>query len=213
MKIKSFQGGYDKNFSYLVWCSNTKHAAIIDPSVEPSQIIEYIEQNDLILSKVLITHTHHDHIAFLDDFLNYFSNLLVYCYHKPINIKNRFIGLVDNETIIIGNKLFIAIHTPGHFEDSMCFWNNHDKMIFTGDTVFVGRTGRVISHKSNINDLYLSVYNKILKLPHQTMIYPGHHYGYTSTISIRDNIKLFDFFSCKNFEEFSLIMQNFEKNR
>ena len=74
MKIKSFQGGYDKNFTYVIWCSRTKLAAIIDPSTEINPIIEYIENNDLILSKILITHTHHDHIAYLNDFLDLFNN-------------------------------------------------------------------------------------------------------------------------------------------
>ena len=79
MKIKSFQGGYDKNFTYLIWCSKTKLAAIIDPSTEINPIIEHIENHDLILSKILITHTHHDHIAYLNDFLDLFNNIIVYC--------------------------------------------------------------------------------------------------------------------------------------
>ena len=53
MKIKSFQGGYDKNFSYVIWCEETKHAALIDASTEINPIIEYIEEFDLILSKIL----------------------------------------------------------------------------------------------------------------------------------------------------------------
>ena len=81
MNIQSFQGGYDKNFTYVVWCEETKLTAIIDPSTEITPIVEYIENNDLILSKILVTHTHHDHIAYLNDFLDLFQNLLVYCYH------------------------------------------------------------------------------------------------------------------------------------
>ena len=53
MKVKSFQGGYDKNFSYLIWCPKTKLAAIIDPSTEINPIIEHIEENNLILSKII----------------------------------------------------------------------------------------------------------------------------------------------------------------
>ena len=74
MKIKSFEGGFDKNFCYLIWCDKTKHAAIIDPSVSITPITEFIEKTYLILSKVLITHTHHDHILYLDDFMHLFPN-------------------------------------------------------------------------------------------------------------------------------------------
>ena len=213
MKIKSFQGGYDKNFTYVIWCSRTKLAAIIDPSTEINPIIEYIENNDLILSKILITHTHHDHIAYLNDFLDLFNNIIVYCYYQPINLKNDFVGLNDNEMIMIGNQELTAIYTPGHLSDSMCFWNKEHNILFTGDTIFVGRTGRIKSPSSNIKQLYDSVYNKILTLPQQTMIYPGHHYGCYPCITIQKNIDLFDFFSCQTFEEFCIIMENFEKNR
>ena len=161
MKIKSFQGGYDKNFTYVIWCSRTKLAAIIDPSTEINPIIEYIENHDLILSKILITHTHHDHIAYLNDFLDLFNNIIVYCYYQPINLKNDFVGLNDNEMIMIGNQELTAIYTPGHLSDSMCFWNKEHNILFTGDTIFVGRTGRIKSPSSNIKQLYDSVYNKI----------------------------------------------------
>ena len=203
MKIKSFQGGYDKNFTYVIWCSRTKLAAIIDPSTEINPIIEYIENHDLILSKILITHTHHDHIAYLNDFLDLFNNIIVYCYYQPINLKNDFIGLNDNEMIMIGNQELTAIYTPGHLSDSMCFWNKEHNILFTGDTIFVGRTGRIKSPSSNIKQLYDSVYNKILTLPQQTMIYPGHHYGCYPCITIQKNIDLFDFFSCQTFEAVS----------
>ena len=79
--------------------------------------------------------------------------------------------------------------------------------------MFVGRTGRTISNTSNIEQLYDSVYNRLLILPDNTLIYPGHHYGYKANISIKNNIKLFDFFQCKSLPEFKKIMINFEKNR
>tara|TARA_B100001996_G_scaffold343162_1_gene298170 strand:- start:853 stop:1494 length:642 start_codon:yes stop_codon:yes gene_type:complete len=213
MKVKSFLGGFDKNFCYLVWCEKTKIAAIIDPSTEINPIVEYIEKENLILSKLLITHTHHDHIAYLNDFLDLYTNLIVYCFHKPIHMKNDYIGLIDNEIITIGETFLTTIYTPGHFIDSICYWNKEKNLLFTGDTLFVGRTGRTVSNTSNIEQLYSSVYNRLLKLPYNTMIYPGHHYGYKPNISIKNNIKLFDFFKCKSLSEFKKIMEKFEKNR
>ena len=69
MEISVFQGGYDKNLCYLIWCKESKRAAIIDPSVEPLAIFDKINIENLILEKIIITHSHHDHFAFLDDFI------------------------------------------------------------------------------------------------------------------------------------------------
>ena len=79
--------------------------------------------------------------------------------------------------------------------------------------MFVSRTGRVIGKHSNINDLYNSIYKKILVLNAETLILPGHNYGFKPSITIKDSIKLFDFFQCSNFEEFKIVMVNYEKNR
>ena len=128
-------------------------------------------------------------------------------------MKINYKKLINNEAIILGDELIIALYTPGHFIDSMSFWDKKNNLIFTGDTIFVGRTGRTVSNNSNIKDLYDSVYNKILKLPNETIIYPGHNYGFKPFITIKENIELFDFFSCLDFDEFQKIMGNFEKNR
>ena len=213
MKIQSFQGGFDKNFCYLIWCDKTKQAALIDASTEINPIIEFIESKKLLLTKILITHSHHDHIYYIEDFKNYFSNILIYCYKNPINIQSTFYGVIHNEIITIGNEIITTLYTPGHFRDSICFWSKQHHYLFTGDTMFVGRTGRTVSSTSNIKELYNSIYNIILKLSENTIVYPGHNYGHIPYISLKNNKKLSNFFSCKNFDEFQLIMQNFEKNR
>ena len=69
MIVRSFQGGFDKNLSYLIWCDKTKIAAIIDPSVEISPIVEAIQKNNLFINKIFITRSHHDHFSFLDDLM------------------------------------------------------------------------------------------------------------------------------------------------
>jgi len=213
MIIQSFEGGYDKNFCYVISCPKTRLAAIIDPAVSITSIAEYIEKNDLIITKILITHTHHDHIFYLDDFLYLFPNTEVICHERHIKtFGHPIVKISDYEVITLGQEILIGIHTPGHYADSICYWNEKKELIFTGDTIFVGRTGRVLSNMSNIHDLYDSVYNKLFKLSHDTIIYPGHNYGFSESISIKDNINFSNFFSCKSFKEFELVMKNFEKN-
>jgi len=214
MNVKRFQGGYDKNFCYVVSCEETKMAAIIDPSVEINPVIEYIESNNLILDKVLITHTHHDHIYYLGDFINLYPLMKVYAsanarLPKTVDFKK----IEHNDVVMVGKHFILSLFTPGHYIDSICYWVKSQNIIFTGDTMFVGRTGRTISSGSNIKDLYYSTYDILLKLPSDTVIFPGHHYGFRKNITLRENMKLSNFFQCKSFSEFDKVMQNFEKSR
>ena len=214
MNVKRFQGGYDKNFCYVVSCDETKIAAIIDPSVEINPVIEYIESNNLILDKVLITHTHHDHIYYLGDFINLYPLMKVYAsanarLPKTVDFKK----IEHNDVVMVGKHFILSLFTPGHYIDSICYWVKSQNIIFTGDTMFVGRTGRTISSGSNIKDLYYSTYDILLKLPSDTVIFPGHHYGFRKNITLRENMKLSNFFQCKSFSEFDKVMQNFEKSR
>ena len=214
MKIKSLQGGFDKNLSYLIWCESTRIAGIIDASVKITEIYECMEMNDLRLEKVFITHTHFDHINFLSDILYQFPHVQLCIYEKPeIELNNHYRKLMHHEIIPLGSEMITSLHTPGHYPDSLCFWNKKDHSIFTGDTMFVGRTGRTVGAKSNICHLYTSIYQQILKLPEQTTIYPGHHYGFTPHVTLKENITLSPFFQCSSENEFIKVMGAYEKGR
>jgi len=214
MKINTFLGGFDKNLSYLVWCESTRIAAIIDASTEINEILECIATNNLILEKIFITHTHFDHIKYLNDLADQFPQVEICGYVNPEeNLKNNYRGLNHHEILSIGMEMITVLHTPGHYPDSVCFWNKKDDCLFTGDTIFVGRTGRTIGAKSNISHLYNSVYNEILKLPHRTIIYSGHHYGYKKSITLKENISISSFFQCQSEDEFIQVMDKYEKNR
>ena len=214
MKVKSFLGGFDKNFCYLIWCNETKEAAIIDPSVEISPILETLESNNLKLRKIIITHTHHDHIQYLQDFIYYYPLIKIIGHPQPLKeMGNTYQGVDHHENISLGKTMLTTIHTPGHYSDSICIWNMKSKCLFTGDTMFVGRTGRTISENSNINELYNSVYSRLLTLPEDTLVYPGHHYGFSREITLKENKHLSNFFQCDNLDEFKDVMSLFEKSR
>ena len=214
MNIKSFQGGYDKNFCYVVWCNKTNFCSIVDPSVEINPILEFIELKNLILDKILITHTHHDHIKYLDDYISLFPLVKIYISNQSsYTTHGNVVYLEHNDVLTIGENMILALYTPGHYIDSICYWSKEHEILFTGDTMFVGRSGRTVSAGSNISNLYHSIYNIILALPHSTAIYPGHHYGFSPTISISNNIKHSIFFNCKSLNEFKIVMKNYENNR
>ena len=168
--IRSFIGGYDNNLTYLINCSRTGAQVLIDAAVELSQLSPYINHEPLA---VMITHGHQDHIAFLDQYISHYPNMVIIGHSESsINHYQRYKNIRDGEVIKVGELTFLVIYTPGHYYDSICYMI--DPVLFTGDTMFVGRTGRVKSDKSDIKDLYDSIYNKILTLPHNIRIYPGH---------------------------------------
>jgi len=88
-----------------------------------------------------------------------------------------------------------------------------ENIIFTGDTLFVGRTGRTIGPNASAKDLYHSVYDKILSLHGNTLIYPGHDYGEKPTISIKENIKISPLLQAKSEKDFIERMAAYEANR
>jgi len=215
IQIKHFIGGYDKNLSYLIWCEKSKKAAIVDPAVKINPIIDFINQNNLELEKILITHSHADHIRYLEDILfryNYKLEIFISDKTQIDDLKSNN-SVSHNQMIELGFEKIKCLHTPGHYYDSICFFSIENNIIFTGDTMFIGRTGRTIHQGSNINDLYDSIYNILLELPLETMIFSGHDYGKLKFDTIGNNIQNSIFFSCKNFEEFLLVMNNYEKNR
>ncbi len=214
MHIKTFQGGFDKNLTYLLWCRSTQIAALVDASVDTTAIVEYIDFQGLVLEKIFITHTHFDHIKYLEDLKYQFPQVQICGHpHPEEKLSNNYRSLNHREIIPVGTEMFTALHTPGHYPDSLCFWNKKEEVVFTGDTMFVGRSGRTVSAKSNISHLYNSLYSELLPLPKETRIYPGHHYGYTPSVTLKENKTLSPFFQCETEAEFIQVMEEFEKNR
>ena len=209
--IRSFTGGFDKNLTYLVTCMRTSNQFLVDASVPLKKISSFINRRGLIT--LFITHTHRDHCAFIDEYVDAFPNLVTIVFKDSQDkIKCNYIKPVNNGDIVsVGQLNLEIIHTPGHYPDSICYLL--DDVLFTGDTLFVGRTGRTIDKKSDARDLYRSVYNKILTLPDKTTIYPGHDYGPRSSITIKENIKISPLLQAVDEDDFIFRMKEYEKIR
>ena len=209
--IRSFKGGYDDNLTYLASCMRTGNQFLVDASVPLSQIDGFLNKRGLIA--LFITHTHGDHIAFLEEYLDAFPNLVVMVYKESESkIKCDYIKPVKEGDIVTVGQLSVEVfYTPGHYNDSVCYFL--DGVLFTGDTLFIGRTGRTISKGSDIKKLYKSIYNTILELPHTTIIYPGHDYGPKMSMTIKENISISPLLQAKDEDEFIKRMAEYEANR
>ncbi|MBT3590108.1 MAG: MBL fold metallo-hydrolase [Candidatus Marinimicrobia bacterium] len=208
--IRSAKGGYDDNFSYLVTCSESGQQCIIDPALPYDNFKSFING---ALSAIIITHTHGDHIAHLKDYIrtNPKAVILSHPMSKSIIQSKNNQAVYHLEEFKMGQLMFQFIHTPGHYTDSICATMKN--ILFTGDTLFVGRTGRVLSPGSNINDLYDSVYNQLLKMNPDTIIYPGHDYGNQPSISLKENISISPLLQAESEQDFIHRMDQYEKNR
>ena len=209
--IQSFEGGYDKNYSYLLSCLETISSIIVDASLELSRLQPFIKTRP---AAILITHSHHDHIKYINEYIEKYPEIKVIGHPKSkLNntSESNYLPMEDSSIFKLGDLEIKTIHTPGHYYDSVCYLV--DNVIFTGDTLFIGRTGRTLSKGSNISDLYNSVYKKLLTLPGSTIIYPGHNYGSKPTMAISENMKISNLLQASGEKDFIDRMKNYEKTR
>lgn len=208
--IRSFRGGYDDNFTYLVGCMRTGAQCLVDAAVPYENFRKFIRAHPLA---IFITHSHHDHTAFLNEYLNVHPDLMIIIHPEATRAVSGEVikGVEDGQTITIGQLYFDAIHTPGHNLDSVCY--RTENIIFTGDTLFVGRTGRTVSAGADTREMYHSVYDKLLTLLPDTVIYPGHDYGRVPTATIEENIRTSPLLQARDEDDFVQRMADYEASR
>ena len=209
--VRSFKGGYDDNLTYLVSCMLTGNQFLVDAAIPLKQLKPFVNRRGLIA--LFITHTHGDHIAYIDEYVDAFPNLVSMVYKESEDkVKCHYIKPVKQGDIVTVGQLSLEVyHTPGHYPDSVCYLL--DDILFTGDTLFVGRTGRTISKGSDTRTLYRSVYDTIMELPDQTIIYPGHDYGPKMTITLKDNIAISPLLQAEDEDDFVQRMADYEADR
>jgi len=171
--------------SYLLGCERTLAAVLIDP--ELTQIDRYTglaNQRGLHIRYIIDTHTHADHFSA--------SRELSKALDAPI-VMNRLspaafaeMRLDDGDMLIVGDLRIKALHTPGHTRDSMCLLVGD--RVFTGDTLLIGGTGRTDLPTGDPHQLHESLFDKLLKLPPETLVYPAHDYKGRSHSTIGDEI-------------------------
>ena len=159
--------------SYLVGCPQTLVGALIDPEV--SQLDRYkglAGKHGLRLAYVIETHTHADHFSGAKKFATALEDPLVM--HRYARAPFVAMRLDDGDTIKVGEVSLTALHTPGHTQDSMCLLAAD--RVFTGDTLLIGATGRTDLPTGDPEQLYESLFTKLLVLDPSLEIYPAHEY-------------------------------------
>ena len=172
-----FKQVFDKKsstYTYLIASAKGREAVIIDPVIENvDSYITLLNALDLKLVKVIDTHIHADHITGASKLKKVTNCSTIMGEHTPADAVE--VKVKDEEIIKIDQIEIKAMYTPGHTSDSYSFLM--DKYLFSGDTLLINGTGRTDFQNGSSKDAYNSLFNKLLKLPDDTLLYPGHDYN------------------------------------
>ena len=161
-------------YTYLIATAKGREALIIDPVIENvDSYIALLNELDLKLVKVIDTHIHADHITGASKLKKVTNCSTIMGEHTPADAVE--VKVKDEEIIKIDQIAIKAMYTPGHTSDSYSFLM--DKYLFSGDTLLINGTGRTDFQNGSSKDAYNSLFNKLLKLPDDTVLYPGHDYN------------------------------------
>lgn len=189
MKFKRLPLGIYQANCYVIWDEETKKSAIIDPGGDFESLDTFIKNNYLNVEAIILTHGHADHIgAVIDAKEHYNAKVFIHkedyemLRDKNINHSDKMgyriieleadKKLEENDEIKIGSTILSIIHTPGHTRGSICI--RTENVLFSGDTLFAGSIGRTDLEGGSFEDIIKSIKEKIITLPDDTQIYPGH---------------------------------------
>jgi hydroxyacylglutathione hydrolase len=168
---------------YFLILASQHVAAVVDPGGRADNIVSVLKRSPVSLEYILLTHKHHDHIDALPDVREAFprARVVVHRLDAPTvgDHARDALAINDGETLPFGDGEIRLLYTPGHTDGSACFF--YQGSIFTGDTLFAGSVGKDFGERFGYEDLLAGVRAKILSLPDETVVLPGH--GPPSTVA------------------------------
>lgn len=190
LKIKSIIDDIVTN-CYIIVDEETKETVVIDPGGEDDKVIELLDILEAKLKYIYLTHCHGDHIGAVEEIKCKKGGKILIHSEDYDGLKNPEINLTgflssekvsieadsrvnDGDIIHIGNIEFKVIHTPGHTKGGSSLYCDEEKMVFSGDTIFKEMWGRTDLPTGSFEDIIKSISNRLLVLPDDTIIYPGH---------------------------------------
>ena len=192
-------------YTYIIASAKGREAVIIDPVLENvDEYIQLLNELDLKLVKVIDTHIHADHVTGATKLKQATNCTTLMGEHTPADAVE--IKVKDNELIKIDGLKIKSLYTPGHTSDSYSFLL--DNYLFSGDTLLINGTGRTDFQNGSSKDAYNSLFNNILKLPEETLVYPGHDYNGKFSSTIGNEKKFNPRLQVKSVDEYVEIMSN-----
>ena len=190
-RIKVNAGGFMGINCYIIQDEETKETMVIDPGGSIGKIEEMLKVIDADVKYILLTHCHGDHMGAASELRKKCGGKILIHRFDQEGLRNPSINLSshigigdvsleedarvdDGDVLHVGNLQFKIIHTPGHTVGSISLYCEEEKMLFSGDTLFRGSWGRTDLPTSNMEQIMDSITNRLLVLPEDTIVYPGH---------------------------------------
>ena len=206
--ITAMELGPMENFVYLITDLATRQAAVVDPAWDVPQVIQYADQQDIKITNVLLTHSHHDHINGVEEVLNRFDSQL----HLLKEEAEFWQADLDKPTIhhggdiiSIGESPIQVLHTPGHTPGSACYLLDGD--VITGDTLFVFGCGRCDLQGGDPEVMFHTLKKMGAELASNTVIHPGHNYAEKTVSTVDEQLTgnpFMHFDECSDFVEYRM---------
>lgn len=190
LKISTWIG--DDTNCYIVFDQDSKETMVVDPAGDVDRIVDMINILKGNLKYIFLTHCHGDHIGGVTELKNRMGGkILIHRYDAEglndpkINLTEFLDGFTeieleadsridDGDLLHIGEMEFKVIHTPGHTKGGVSLYQKEQKLLFSGDTLFRGTWGRTDLPTSDFKQIMESITKKLMILPEDTIVYPGH---------------------------------------
>ncbi|HXG52576.1 MAG TPA: MBL fold metallo-hydrolase [candidate division Zixibacteria bacterium] len=199
--FRQIELGPMQNYVYLIGSRQTREAAVVDPAWDIDAILKIAAADEMEITRALVTHTHPDHVGgrFAGMAIEGVTELLDKCKAKVVVHKaeaeflkalsaSDLIKAESGDVIDVGGVKIHLLHTPGHTPGSQCFLV--ENRIVSGDTLFIGSCGRVDLPGGDPEQMYYSLTQKLMRLPEDTLLFPGHHYSRESSSTIGEQKRL-----------------------
>jgi hydroxyacylglutathione hydrolase len=186
--FKQIEIGPMQNYVYLIGSTETRKVAVVDAAWEIDTILKIAAQDEMEVTHAFVTHTHPDHVGggFAGIDIAGVAELLEKCKAKVVVHKaeaeflkglspSDLIKTDHGDKIVVGGLEIQLMHTPGHTPGSQCFLT--DGRVISGDTMFIDACGRVDFPGGNAEQMYYSLTQKLMALPDDTILFPGHNYA------------------------------------
>jgi hydroxyacylglutathione hydrolase len=181
MIIRQIEIGNMDNFCYLVGCEKTRKAVVIDPGTDVERIVSEADQARLSVQYIVNTHGHGDHTAGSAKLKALTGAAIIIHDLDAEGVPQADIRLTGEQDLKVGEITFKIFHTPGHTPGGICLYAEGN--LFTGDTLFVGDSGRTDLPGGHRPTLGASI-RRLMRLPDDTVVWPGHDYGPTPSSTI-----------------------------
>jgi glyoxylase-like metal-dependent hydrolase (beta-lactamase superfamily II)/rhodanese-related sulfurtransferase len=192
-------------YTYLIASRRGGEALIIDPVLEKvDRYLKLFDELDVKLIKAIDTHVHADHITAIGALRDHTKCITVMGEHSAVDTVSMRVA--EDDTITIEGTTLQVIYTPGHTDDSYSFLM--DDRVFTGDTLLIRGTGRTDFQSGDSIAQYDSLFNKLLKLPAETLVYPAHDYKGDTVSTIGEELRCNPRLQVTSANEYAAIMNN-----